>query len=165
MQSAMRQARRLHAKPNQRTRLLMPYYQPDLPWVPSLPEVGEPKCFVTDFFAIADQRRDYDHQKHRGWCNRSGRIYMRCWYHYEKTPSLVIYPDGPHFDGPHFHCYGCGEEGPTSKLIRDLIRQEDIEIIQARKWEQWESERRISAPPSSEPSRAGDPTVEQDIPF
>lgn len=136
--------------------------QPDLPWDPPLPPVGQPKCFVTDFFGIADTRGTYDPKRHRGYCNRSGRIYLRCWYHLEKTPSLVIYPDGPQFDGPHFHCYGCGLEGPTTQLIHDLHEIEDVEIAQAKRWARWESERRIPAPPEGE---AGDPTVETDLPF
>ena len=30
---------------------------------------------------------------------------VRCPFHSEKTPSLVIYPDNS------FHCYGCGANG------------------------------------------------------
>jgi DNA primase len=33
------------------------------------------------------------------------RTSVRCPFHNEKTPSLVIYPDNS------FHCYGCGAHG------------------------------------------------------
>lgn len=33
------------------------------------------------------------------------RIHVRCPFHNDKTPSLVIYPDNS------YHCFGCGARG------------------------------------------------------
>lgn len=38
----------------------------------------------------------------------SRRVSIRCPFHNEKTPSMVLYPNGG------YHCYGCGAHGNNS---------------------------------------------------
>lgn len=42
-----------------------------------------------------------------------------CKFHEEKTPSMVLYPDG-------YHCYGCGAHGPLSQLGMESSNIEEV---------------------------------------
>lgn len=40
-----------------------------------------------------------------GLLDSGRRLSIRCMFHNEKSPSLVLYPDNS------FHCFGCGKNG------------------------------------------------------
>ena len=41
----------------------------------------------------------------------TGQVTLRCPFHEEKTPSLVIKFDADKYEWPIFHCFGCGAKG------------------------------------------------------
>lgn len=49
-----------------------------------------------------------------GWC-QADKTYMRCPFHYEKTPSCVWVGERR-----FFHCFGCGKSGGLQELLDAL---------------------------------------------
>lgn len=79
------------------------------------------------------------------------RMVMRCLFHEDKTPSMVLYPR----DGG-FHCFGCGRSGDATALYQQALGLPPLEAARRvcedfqLKWtEDWVPSRRIA--PRREP--------------
>ena len=72
---------------------------------------------------IASCKSEYKKDSSKiGWKTQRGDIYLRCFWHYEKTPSLVVHPKTKDY----YHCYGCGRSGD----IRDLKKKLNIPTVE-----------------------------------
>lgn len=57
---------------------------------------------------------------------RKGRTLVGlCCFHAEKTPSLTVYPDDP-----HFKCFGCGQHGDVISFVMQAERKEFREAVE-----------------------------------
>lgn len=55
---------------------------------------------------------------------RSGkRAVARCVFHEDRTPSMVLYPDG-------YHCFGCGAHGDAIDLYRHMRKASPFEAAE-----------------------------------
>ena len=54
---------------------------------------------------------------------KGGKLWGRCPFHNEKTPSFTI-----NSDGQYYHCFGCGASGDVIKFIQEI---ESIDFMEA----------------------------------
>lgn len=94
------------------------YYQPSLPFKPRLrlkKTRGLVKMFLDSQF-IADGKAKMT-GNHVGYRTTTGRYYLFCFDHPEKTPSLCISKRRNEPNGEfHYHCFGCGKVGSMARL-------------------------------------------------
>lgn len=116
---------------------------------------------LKDMLRVASSKSEFKKGCWDGYRTSTGRIYLMCLFHKERTPSLVVYRREPVYAlrpipvvegnldwtewktlGPrdktkflrhrsaHFHCYGCGQSGSYSTLLRHIKRiHADAELL------------------------------------
>jgi len=50
------------------------------------------------------------------------RMYVRCWFHEEKTPSM-------HVQEHSFYCFGCGAKGGIKKILEKVLPFEELTLV------------------------------------
>jgi len=50
------------------------------------------------------------------------RMYVKCWFHEEKTPSM-------HVQEHSFYCFGCGAKGGIKKILEKVLPSEELTLV------------------------------------
>lgn len=74
--------------------------------------------------ALAKLLEDLGAKREEVVFRRNGKIaYIRCIFHYEKTPSMRITPD------LKYHCFGCGAEGDCREDIHKIYYPPERHLV------------------------------------